>query len=278
MTISTRDQLIDALANNSDRIVIDKASLANAAAGQLHSLWRATGTPGQAAIPAAAALCNSALTGALGFSNQTAPATSYLGWVAMACSNDAVTMEVHDRLGHMGGLSGTVATAQTVNLDVSTAGLNVPSERLGDANFSDVQWFAEWYTDTGSTAVTLTVNVTYGDNSTGNLSTISLAATRRASFLIPLLGYIPAADSGKKIKKINTCTLSATTGTAGSFGFTASRLRSVMPLPVANKAEIFDWAALGLPEVPNDACLWLLQLASTTTTGTVRGGGKLVHG
>lgn len=42
MSITTRDELIDALANNSSRIVIDKASLANAAAGQYFSLWTAT--------------------------------------------------------------------------------------------------------------------------------------------------------------------------------------------------------------------------------------------
>lgn len=42
MSITTRDELIDALANNSSRIVIDKASLANAAAGQHFSLWTAT--------------------------------------------------------------------------------------------------------------------------------------------------------------------------------------------------------------------------------------------
>ena len=53
--ITGRDQLIDALANNSSRIVIDKASIANAAVGQYHSLWRATGQPGQGAIPTAAA-------------------------------------------------------------------------------------------------------------------------------------------------------------------------------------------------------------------------------
>ena len=53
--ITNRDQLIDALANTSSRIVIDKASIANAAVGQYHSLWRATGQPGPGAIPAAAA-------------------------------------------------------------------------------------------------------------------------------------------------------------------------------------------------------------------------------
>ena len=51
-----------------------------------------------------------------------------------------------------------------------------------------------------------------------------------------------------------------------------------MPLPLANKMETFDWAALGLPEIFNSSCLMILQVASTTTTGTVRGGGKLSHG
>ncbi len=73
MTITTRDQLIDAMGNNSSRFVIDKASLSNAAAGQFHSLWRATGQPGQGAIPGAAAVCTNALTGAMNFAQQTSP-------------------------------------------------------------------------------------------------------------------------------------------------------------------------------------------------------------
>lgn len=279
MTITTRDQLINALANNSSRIMLDKASIANAAAGQYHSLWRATGQPGQGAIPGAAAVCTNALTGAMNFAQQTSPATSYGAWANAVCSNSAVTIEIHDRLMHMGGLSGTVATAQTVNLDVSanlaTANLDA---RKGDANYSDVQWWLEWYTDTGSTVVTATVNVTYNDGSSGNLTGISLAATRRASLMIPLNGSIPSADSGKYIRDVNTVQLSATTGTAGSFGVTATRPRLTMPLNVANKMEVFDWALLGLPEIFNSSCLFPIQLASTTTTGTVRGGGKIAHG
>ena len=279
MTISTRDQLIDALGNNSSRFIIDKASLSNTAAGQFHSLWRATGQPGQGAIPAAAAVCDHTLTGAMGFSQQTSPSTSYGAWANGSCSNSAVTLEIHDRLMHMGGLSGTVATAQTANLDVSAnLATNNLDARKGDANYSDIQWWLEWYTDTGSTAVTATVNVTYNDGSSANLTAVSLAATRRASFMVPLNGYIPAADAGKYIRDVNTVTLSATTGTAGSFGVTASRPRMTLPLPLANKMEVFDWAALGLPEIFNSSCLWPIELCSTTTTGTVRGGGKLAHG
>ena len=279
MTISTGDQLKDALGNNASRLVIDKASLSNTAAGQYHSLWRATGQPGQGAIPGAAAVCNNSLTGAFQFTQQTPPATSYGAWASAVCSNSAVTIEIHDRLMHMGGLSGTVTTAQTVNLDLN-ANLATDNldERKGDANFSDVQWWLEWYTDTGGTAVTATVGVTYNDGTSGNLSAISLAATRRASLMVPLNGYIPAAASGKYIRDVDSVTLSATTGTAGSFGVTATRPRMDLPLPLANKKEIFNWADLGLPEIFNSSCLFPLQLASTTTTGTVRGGSKIAHG
>ena len=120
--------------------------------------------------------------------------------------------------------------------------------------------------------------MTYNDGSTGNLTGLSLAATRRASFMAPLNSLIPAGSSGKFIRDIDSVTLSATTGTAGSFGFTATRPRMTMPLPLANKMEIFDWAQLGLPEILNSSCLFPVQLATTNTTGNVRGGGKICHG
>lgn len=279
MAITTLDGVVNALGNNSTRFILDKASLSNTAAGQYHSLFRATGQPGQGAIPTTAAICTNALTGAMNFTQQTAPATTYGGWSNAMCSNSAVTIEIHDRLMHMGGLSGTVLTAQTVNLDVhANIGTSDLAARIGDSNYSDIQWFAEWYTDTGASVVNLTVNVTYDDGTTGDLTATSLAATRRASLMIPLNVLVPAAKAGFYIRDINSAIISATTGTAGNFGFTATRPRLTMPLPLANKMEIFDWAALGFPEIVNSACLFPVQIASTTTTGTVRGGGKLAHG
>lgn len=274
MTITTRDQLIDALGNNSSRVVWDKASLANAAAGQLFSLWRATGTPAQGAIPTAAALCTSALTGAMGFTNQTAPSTSYYAWQTMASGNATTSVEIHDRLAHQGGLSGTVTTAQTVSVDLTATGLNLPAARRGDANYSDVQWWLEVYTDMGATGVNATVAVTYDDGSTGNLAAVALGATPRAGRMYPLV----SAVAGRFIRAVTSVTLSATTGAAGNFGVTATRPRSVVNTNVANKYEQFDWAQLGLPEVPNDSCLMMIMLCSTTSTGTVRGQGKIAHG
>lgn len=278
MAITTLDGLVNALGNNSSRFLMDKASISNAAAGQYHSLFRATGQPGQGAIPGAAATCNNTLTGAMNFAQQTAPATSYGGWSNAVCSNSAVTIEIHDRLMHMGGLNGTLTTAQTVAVNLNGVTADNMVARVGDSNFSDVQWWMEWYTDTGATASNATIAVTYNDGTTGNLTTQAVGGTVRASRMIPLNLLIPAAAAGKFIRAVDTITLSASTATAGSFGVTATRPRMTMPLPLANKTETFDWAALGLPEIFNSSCLFPIQLASTTTTGTVRGGGKIAHG
>lgn len=279
MTLSTLDGIADALGNNSSRFIIDKASLANAVAGAYFSLWRATGQPGQGAVPTAAAVCDNTLTGAMNFAQQTAPATSYGGWANGVCSNSAVTIEVHDRLMHMGGLVLNVTTSQTVNLDLNAnlASGNLDA-RKGDANFSDVQWWLEVYTDGGATASNATINVTYNDGTSGDLAVVAVGGTLRAGRKIPLNGLIPAAAAGKYIRDINTVILSASTATAGNFGFTCTRPRMTMPLPLANKMEVFDWAALGFPKIENSSCLYPIELCSTTSTGTVRGGGKITHG
>lgn len=274
MTLRTEDEILDALANNSSRMVVDKASIANTAAGQLTSMWRATGVPGQGAIPTAAAIPTRATAGAVGFTPQTAPATSYLAWMRAATSNATTSVEIHDRVAHMGGLVGNVATAQTAGLDVGPAGLNLPADRRGDSNYSDLQWWLEIYTDLGATGVNATVAVTYDDGTTGNLAAIALGATPRAGRLYALL----PAVAGRFIRAVGTVTLSATTGTAGNFGVTVTRPRTGVDTLVANKAEPYDWRMLGLPELPNDTCLQFIVNPSTTSTGTFRAQGKIAHG
>ena len=277
MTISTRDQIIDGLGNNNNRITWDKASFSSQVVGQYSSLWRATGVPAQGAIPAAAEYCTKALTGAIGFNNQTAPATSYLGYHTLLCGFANTNLEIHDRLAHMGGLNGTLLTAQTVGIDLSTinGGGAVPAERLGDANCSDVMWFLEWYTATGATASNATVNVTYDDGSTGNLAAIAIGGTAIAA---SQCRQLVSAVNGKFIRGVNTVTLSASTGTAGSFGVTATRPRAAMSVPIANKVEVFDWAQLGFPEIPNNSCLAGMLLSTGTSSGAIKGQGKIIHG
>ena len=273
MTITTRDGMIDGLGNNNNRVLWDKASLTTQAIGQYTSLWRATGVPSQGAIPAAAALCTKALLGSLGFDNQTAPATSYLAYHSLLCSLANTNMEIHDRLAHIGGLVGNNTNVQPAAINLAT--LAVPANRVGDVNYSDICWWLEWYTTTGATASNATVAVTYNDNSTGNLAVIAVGGTAIAA---GQMRQLQSASNGLFIKAVNSVTLSASTGTLGSIGVTATRQRASMSVPVANKIEVFDWATLGLPEIPNDSCLMGILMSTTTATGTIKGQGKIIHG
>ncbi len=275
--IDSLDKLIEALGNNSSRLVIDKASLANQVAGRYSSLWRATGQPAQAAIPGTtAAVPTKATLGAMDFTNQTAPASSYLAWLFAASSNSAMTVEIHDRIAHMGGLVLNVTTSQTVNLDL--VALAPSADRVGAANYSDLQWWLEVYTDGGATASNATINVTFNDGTSADLTVQAVGGTIRAGHMFPLTPLIPVAHQGKYIRDVNTVILSASTGTAGNFGFTCTRPRTVLPLPVANLMNVGDWAQLGKAEITNDSCLQIVMLPSTTSTGTLRGGGKIAHG
>lgn len=280
MAITSRDQLINALGNNYSQGLVDKASIANAAAGQWHSLWRATGVPAQAAIPAAAAVCNNAMLGAIPFTQQTAPNTSYLGRVDVSNSLAATTLEFHDRLMHMGGLSGTLTTPQTVGIDLSAnlAASNLAA-RLGAANYSNVIWWLEWFTDTGATGVNCTVNVTYNDAVSANLTVLALPATTRASRMFMLNGLVAVADGNRGgIRSVNTVQLAATTGTAGNFGVTATYPLNTIYKPLAGVRWVAQWADLGLEQVHNGACIMMIQVAGGTATGLVRANLKIIHG
>lgn len=276
MTIATLDQLVNAIANSNTQITIDKASISTIG-GWLTSLWRATGTPAQAAIPTTAAVPDNTTLGAIPFTQQTGSNTSYLAGLALTSANSAMAYEIHDRIAHMGGLVLNVITAQTITgLDLST--LAPAAARRGAADFSDLQWFLEVYANGGATASNATVSVTYGDGTTGNLNVIAVGGTQLAGRMIPLTPFIPTADQGKRIRAINSVTLSASTGTAGNFGFTCTRQRAVVEVPIANKTEIADWQRLMLPEIPNGSCLMIATQASVSTTGAFRGLGKVAHG
>ena len=77
---------------------------------------------------------------------------------------------------------------------------------------------------------------------------------------------------------VNLRVVQATTATAGNFGVTATRYRAANYAPVLNARFTADWAALGLPEIPNSSCLFGILANPTTTTGAIRATGKIIHG
>lgn len=258
MAITTRDGLIESLAA-APRFVVFKASISNAVANTWHSLWRATGQPAQGGTPAAAATCTNATTGAVPFTTPGAGNSYVLGWDTQMANVGSVVL--YDRLAHMGGLSGTVATptAQTVNL-------TIPAGRDAAVDGSDVEWFLEWYSDTGGTGVNATVTYTDQGDVGSRTVVVALAGTTRAGRLYPI-----PPNAGQFIKSIQSVTLSATTGSAGNFGVTVAKRIASVPVAVTNQITTRDAFQIGIPKVPTNACLWLAMFCSTTSTGVVNG-------
>ena len=282
MTITTVNQLETGLATRNTRIISsrDDPSAGNATAGHFISYWRATGgIPAAGAIPTTSAAVNHLTTGAITFMQQTSPLTSYLAELGGTAFIANTTIEVHDRLIHMGGLNGNITTLQSVTgLDLSSflSSDNI-TNRIGDANYSDVQWWVEFYTDIGGTASVATIGVTYNDGTTGNLTTIA-AFGRRAPRMLPLNYLIPAADSGKYIRGIREITLSAATGTIGNFGFTATRYRASIYAPYINQSFTEGWTKTGLSEIYNNSCLFPVVISGGPNSGTIRTTGTIAHG
>ena len=150
MAIDTLDKLIATL-GDSYKCRFYKPSISNTTAGQLRSLWRSNGFPSTGAIPTTAAYCDDTFVGSWELPD---PGTlqQYIG--KMSASSSVIgQLILMDRLAHMGGLSGTITTAQTVNLGIVTPA----SQGRCGTDGTGVLWCLEWYTDTGSTAVTATI-------------------------------------------------------------------------------------------------------------------------
>lgn len=265
MAINTYDKLIPAVLS-SQSTVISKATIANQLAGGLTSLWRATGIPAQGAIPAGAAVCTKDTVGAWGFVNPPVGQESNLSGLSV-CGATPHLFRVYDRLSHMGGLSGIVTTAQAVNL-------TIPANRNAAANGSDVRWFLEIYTDIGVTGVSGTL--TYVD-STDTTRTMALAVggaspANRASRLFDVI-----PTPGQIIKSI-TSFQHATTGTAGSYGFTCAKLLTSQSMGQPNVGLSFDFAQLAAPKIPDDACLWFVVSSSAAASGQINGSIALMQG
>lgn len=263
MAITSLDGLIAA---NNQLLSFGKASATAKAAGSFHSLWTAAGLPtaGAAAGSAAGVACTSATTGAMPFVNPTGGALTYLSKISNTMQTIG-TLILYDRLVHTSALSGTVATAQTVN----SAALTRQTSGVG------VQLFLEWYTATGSTGVNVTASYTNSDGTAGR-TTVSTAivASPVAGMILPL--PLQAGDLG--VRSVQSVTLSATTGTAGNFGITLVKRIAEIPVSLANTGVVLDPFALGMPKIDDNACLAFMELVSTTSTGFITGTINLAQG
>jgi hypothetical protein len=283
MAITTVDQFGLAYDSRYQDFLVSKASLANAAAGQYFSLWTSAGIPSAGSAPGGVGsgplLPTNITVGAIPVVDKVSPITNYISDIELSTANSMTSYEIHDRLAHQSGFVGNVTTSQIAAFDFNSLLLSANvDERKGDANFSDIQWWLEWYTATGTTASNATINVTFNDSTTGNLTVVAVGGTVRAGRMIPLNSLIAAADQGKYIRGVNSITLSASTGTAGNFGITATRYRCGILARTSNVRNRAIWEQIAFPQVYSQSALFPIVLTSTTTTGVVNSTMKVVYG
>lgn len=222
-------------------------------AGQIHSLWRTA--PRVGAIPAGAAICDRNLAGAMPLAN---PATVMrLAQVEGQLGAGAAVI-IADRLYHVGGLNGTVTTAQAVTplaLTRYTSGI-------------DVMAALEIYTAVGSTAVVATLSYTDETDAVRTSPEVTFGSASHnqpGRFIL-----VPLAQGSRGVKLVHEVTLSASTGIAGNFGVTLFRPLLLIP-GLSDAQTVLADVVLGLagnlaPVLP-DACLWLVVAPRTITVG-----------
>lgn len=227
-------------------------------AGRGCSLWTYDGMPSGGAVPTSAAIPDRTMAGALPF---TAPGGSREKWLIGAAIAPTVSgvFLLYDRLFHIGGLSATLTTAQTVQGSTPTPALT--RNTGGAGNFA----FYEIYTAIGTTATTLTMTYTDQDGNTGQTSTTNIGGTGFRE--VTRVQRIPLAAGDSGLRAIQQAQLTASTGTTGNFGITIAQPLAWIPVGAAFVMGWRDYTT-GLPGIPAinpDACLSLLFIPSTAT-------------
>lgn len=272
MPITNLDTLIGAMTDAPQDIFLVKYTMPVSATGQIFSYWTQPMWPAAGVIPGAAAICTKALLGALPFTNATGGKHLYAGVLGAASSVGGTDLQIHDRLGHMAGLSGTDTGVQTVNLDISGSSDNLVNRR-GAADYADIQWWLEWYANTGSTAVNFTVTYTNAAGQSGRtVTTTGGGATTRLGRMVPIFG-----SDGEFIRSIQSVQLTASTGTVGNFGVTATRAIAGSSAP-SSQTTVSDFQRLGLPRIHDDACLFVVAMSGGNPAGDIYGMMKLFQG
>lgn len=231
------------------------AASAATVAGRMTSLWQYEGSPSHGAVPGAVAVPNNTTDGGL---KQTDPGGGRSKWLLGATPGASApgTLIIYDRLLHIGGLSGTVTSAQTVG-----GTLTRYTNGLGN------QIWIEVYTQIGATSTTVTASYTDQDGNSGQTTPTNVIGNtgfREAQRLLPLT--LAAGDYG--VRACASVTLAATTGTAGNFGVNIVHPLLECPCPTASVSAIRD-CIVQIPqgvEVLTDACLALAWYPATAAS------------
>lgn len=261
MSIATVDDIVTALAGNSDCIDFYKTLPNVPGTGTLRSLWMGGGSPpsGTGATPPAYTAgsgytCSSATAGALG-PLENAGAHLWLAKARIWSTGPGWNLRLYDRLWNCGGMGFTAST-----YTVTTPG-SLPA-RITDSGVGVEAWY-ENFVASGAASGTLTLTYKNVDG-TSHTSVINAISSAPIGTIIPF--PLAAGDTG--VSQVVSLANSATF-TSGSFG--VSLMKPICDIPITEQwMRDYDWATLGLPPIENDSCM-TFYAQSTNIQNTVYG-------
>jgi hypothetical protein len=197
------------------------------------------------------------------------------GWSTAATGVPATLMLV-DMLGYYPGINMNLGTAQTL--------LGTPSGRIGTG--AGVRAFLEARATTGATAHNIGYTYTDQDGNGAQANPVTVAAT--ASAIVPHIlhsgqaannygPFLPLRGGDTGMRKVDTVTLSAASGTASTAALVLCRPLATLTLSVLGLMTEKDLLNQipSLPKIEDGACLtWLLGTgaavaAATTFSGSI---------
>lgn len=242
---------------------IGAATAPSHVAGRAASLWQYNGVPAGGAVPGAVAVPTNATVGSLLQVNPGGAREKWLLGMTAASFSAAMggMLILYDRLLHIGGLSGTVITAQSVG-----GTLTRNTDGLGN------QIWIEIYTAIGTTGTTVTASYTNEAGASGR-TTIATAIGGTGFLEATRIIMLPLAGGDRGVQAVASVTLAASTGTAGNFGVTVARPLASLPIAMGGVGNVRDFIS-GLPsiiKIDTNACLVLAFLPNGTAVPQIIG-------
>lgn len=237
------------------------------ATGKWFSLWLADGgQPGCGVAPTTAAVPNKSTRGAPAFANASGGREKRLLCAAVCAPSTNPssgpfldTLILFDRLFHIGNLDATVTTAQNVQ---SGSGVTIDRHTNGDGNEI---WLEVYATALGGTGTTATCSYT-NQNGTAGRTTQAIrvggSSTGIASIGEVCRFPLQAGDTG--VQSVETCTLAASTTSAGVWGITIVNRICSVAISESWAIHDFTFSEAGTYIIEDNTCIGAYMHCSTT--------------
>jgi hypothetical protein len=225
-------------------------------AGRGCSLWTYDGMPAKGDTPTTGAIPDRTTQGAIPFTAPSGSIDKHLIGASIAPSVAGVYL-LYDRLFHIGDLSGTSTSAQTIQDSPASPALTRNTGGVGNIAFYEI------YTIIGTTSTTLTMTYTNQAGTGSRTSTINIGATGFRE--VTRMQRIPLAAGDSGIQAIEQIQLTATTGAEGNIGITIAQPLAWIPIGSTGTLGWRDYTT-GLPGIPvinPDACLSLMFIPAS---------------